>query len=370
MATILVVDDDKNFLLSLADGLKSYDKKFEVLTAENGKKAVETLREDKIDLVISDLKMPEMDGFDLLAHMVPNYPNIPVIVITAFATREMEDDLLNMGTFKFMEKPLEFNALVEKINEGLEVGSHHFTKVLSLCSFLRMIEAEKKTCTITIRSEGKKGYLYYFTGILIDGETETDSGARAVYDIVTWEAAEVELDGLVKNDTRKFDMPLNYIVKEEYARMMHEEEVKMKAKQNPSQKQAKGSDKKEIKMNEEKLNEAMNILKSDLGLGLVGSSIVSRTLDKSIVNYKANPKVDVLVNRMTKYLTKALPDCDMPPLGKYYLINLADGKIIIALPLGEYEWGITVDLTKVTLGLLLNVTLPKILSIFEEAALG
>jgi CheY-like chemotaxis protein len=364
MATILVVDDDKNFLLSLADGLKSYDKKFKVLTAENGKDAVDSLRENKLDLVITDLKMPEMDGFDLLAHMVPNYPSIPVIVITAFATREMEDDLLNMGTFKFMEKPLEFNALVEKIYEGLEVGSHHFTKVLSLCSFLRMIEAEKKTCTITIQAEGRKGFLYYFTGILIDGETENDTGARAVYDIVTWEAAEVELDGLVDKEARKFDMPLNYIVKEEYARMAQEE----KTKQNPSKKKSKGTVKKEIKMNEAKLDEAMEILKTDLGDGLVGSSIVSRAVDKSIVNYKANPKVDVLVNRMTKYLTKALPDCDMPPLGKYYLIHLDDGKIIICLPLGEYEWGITVDLTKVTLGLLLNVTLPRILASFEEAA--
>jgi hypothetical protein len=63
-----------------------------------------------------------------------------------------------------------------------------------------------------------------------------------------------------------------------------------------------------------------------------------------------------------------LKECNMPPMGKYYLIHLADDTVIIAIPLGEFEWRIMVDLKKVTLGLLLNVILPKIMDAFKDAS--
>ncbi|HDH98197.1 MAG TPA: response regulator, partial [Deltaproteobacteria bacterium] len=69
MKNVLIVDDEKVFLLSLSDGLKSYSDEFNVLIAFNGKEAVKILNSSKIDLVVTDLKMPEMDGFQLLAYL-------------------------------------------------------------------------------------------------------------------------------------------------------------------------------------------------------------------------------------------------------------------------------------------------------------
>ena len=69
MTTILLVDDEKSFVLSLADGLQAYFKNINVLTAENGKKALELLDTREIDMVITDLKMPVMDGFELASRM-------------------------------------------------------------------------------------------------------------------------------------------------------------------------------------------------------------------------------------------------------------------------------------------------------------
>lgn len=365
MANVLIVDDDKNFLLSLVDGLKAYDQKYEVLTAGNGKEAIKVLENNSVDLMITDLKMPEMDGFQLLAHMVPNYPHIPAIVITAFATKEMEETLMNMGTFTFLEKPLDFNVMVEKINEGLDVRSHYFTKVLSLCSFLRMIEMERKTCTVCIRSHGRMGYLYFLNGQLIDGETGGINGESAVKEIVKWEAAEVELDGFTREkESRQIDVPLNFIVNEEIARISQ-------VTQYIEDKEDSGDDKsgqKETAMNIEKLNQAMESLKEDLGDGLLGSGIVTRKDRKTIVDFNSNPKAGALFTQITGYLIRVLKECNMPPLGKYYFIHLADDTGIIAIPLGDYEWRISINLKTVTLGLLLNVTLPKIFNAFQEAA--
>ena len=91
MKNVLIVDDEKSFLLSLVEGLLSFAGDFNTLTAENGKKAVEVLKSANIDLVVTDLKMPEMDGFELLAYMSRNYPDIPVIVMTAYCTPEIKE---------------------------------------------------------------------------------------------------------------------------------------------------------------------------------------------------------------------------------------------------------------------------------------
>jgi CheY-like chemotaxis protein len=369
MVTLLIVDDDKNFLLSLAEGLKSYDPNFNVLTAGNGQEALRQMKLAPIDLMITDLKMPEMDGFELCAHMVSYYPHIPVIVMTAFATSDMEDNLMNMGTFVFLEKPLDFNVLMGKIKEGLDVRSHYYLKVLSICSFLQVMEIEKKTCTVSVRSQGKIGYLYFLNGALIDGEAGESEGEDAVSEIVKWEAAEVELESQSQRIPRKIGPPLNYIIKNELSRITQAsyKTGDIDSTDNPGDHEKK-SKFKETHMDISKLNQAMEVLKEELGEGLIGSGIVTRSDGKTIIDFNSHPKAGALFSQITKYLIRVLKECNMPPIGKYYFIHLADDRGIVAIPLGEYEWRIMVDFKKVTLGLLLNVILPKIMNAFEDAS--
>lgn len=119
MKNVLIVDDETTFQLTLCDGLKVYDKDFRVLTAENGKKAKEVLDTLPVNLVVTDLKMAEMDGLELLAYMRKNNPYIPVIVMTAFGNPEMERWLRSLGVFAYLEKPFEFLDLKNMIFCGL-----------------------------------------------------------------------------------------------------------------------------------------------------------------------------------------------------------------------------------------------------------
>lgn len=368
MATILIVDDDTNFLLSVADGLRTHTKDFDVLTAENGLEAVKILNSQKVDLLVTDVKMPEMDGLELLAFMVSNHPNVPVIVMTAFATREMEDQATNMGTFKFLEKPLDFHMLLEKINEGMEVGAHYFTKVISLISFLRTVEREEKTCTIAVRSNKVIGYLYFFNGALIDGETPDTRGAQAVYNIISWEDAEVEIDCSCKKEARKIDNPLNFIIKEEMHRRTHMADTKKDIPpENSDSSEETGLNPKEAKMNQEQMRKAIDILIKDMDDALLSTGIVSRLDGRILLEVNIHPRTGVFFKQLTAFIPRMLSECDMPPMGKYYLIDLEDEKSLIAIPHMNYIWGITLDLKKVAMGLFLNVTLPKILKAFDEA---
>jgi CheY-like chemotaxis protein len=118
---VLIVDDEEPFLLSIADGLSIYKKYFNLLTATNGAEAIKILKSSSlIDLVVTDLSMPKMDGFELLAYMNRNYAKIPVILMTAFGTPKIEEIVHNMGVFRYLEKPLDINILAENISDALE----------------------------------------------------------------------------------------------------------------------------------------------------------------------------------------------------------------------------------------------------------
>ena len=119
MKHVLIVEDEKTFQLTLLDGLRKYERDFRVLTAENGTVAKEVLEKLPVDLVVTDLKMPNMDGFELLSLIRKNHPYIPVIVMTAFGNPELEKCLQSMGVFAYLEKPIDFTELTNKILSAL-----------------------------------------------------------------------------------------------------------------------------------------------------------------------------------------------------------------------------------------------------------
>ena len=115
MKNILLVDDEKSFLRSFAEYLDTYNGIAHVITAEHGRKAVEILRTAEIDLVITDLNMPVMDGFELLAYMSKNHPKTPVIVLSAADRDYVKKRLHGFKVFQFYEKPLDLSEVAQGI---------------------------------------------------------------------------------------------------------------------------------------------------------------------------------------------------------------------------------------------------------------
>ncbi len=107
-ASILVVDDEPHSLFGIFEVLQ--EEGFHTITAENGKDALEKFKTNSIDLVITDEKMPDLSGMDLLLEIKKINPNIPVILVTAFGSVSMAVEALRMGAYYFFEKPI-FNNL-------------------------------------------------------------------------------------------------------------------------------------------------------------------------------------------------------------------------------------------------------------------
>jgi len=113
-AKILVADDDEMLREVLMDMLCD----FEVIVAENGRRAVELFKEHSPDIVLMDLMMPEMDGIEATRQILSIDPNATVLALTGFS-RTKGDDALEAGVKEVISKPIRMGELIAKIEEYL-----------------------------------------------------------------------------------------------------------------------------------------------------------------------------------------------------------------------------------------------------------
>ncbi len=215
MKEVLIVDDFKPTLTSIEAYLSSEHKgKLKVHVAENGKRAAEILNSSEIDLVVTDIGMPVMDGLELLAYMSKDHPGIPVIVMTSFGTPQIEERLKKFSAFLYLEKPFDIKALEEKILEVLNAEIEGHVRGFSLPSFLQLIEMESKTCTLEIEYEENKGFLYFSEGTLIGAKTPNNTGVEAVLEILSLEKAEIDILSKCRKTEKTITTPLHYLLLE------------------------------------------------------------------------------------------------------------------------------------------------------------
>jgi CheY-like chemotaxis protein len=583
VSIILIVDDDNNFLLSLVEGLKSHDKEFEIKTAENGKIATQILSDEYVDLIITDLKMPVMDGFELLAYMSSHYPRIPVIVMTAYGTPVIENSVSNLGAIRYIEKPLDFDLLVENIYKSIQPYENGYVPGIPLISFMKLIQMERKTCFLTIRAQNQEGKMFFKKGSLINAISAQKSGEAAAIEIMGWEQPEIHISSKSFSIEKSIDNDmdfLNMVVQsrhrngqgksssqssavssydtelggifnldgEEGAPKLSTEPPKGKAEENIPAMNYDGEDScslcedllggketdkstinaepennavsispdtdilpspegldrntssdtiieeaskndgfvstdqddtkdsftegesigdiegqnlevtpicileedniipteqagadigtpveaslegesgydefldavqvgvkhglsegepvfdtdedstrdmvsgevnkllsvseteqekttnfgtgKENAVNVRKMNEALNTLKETAGAGLLSCDIYTTRDGQSIISYNGNETYCAMSNQITQYMINTIKEAGFPPMGNTYMVDLADDKMVIVLIMGDYQWGILIDTKKTSLGILLNVALPKAKTVFAAA---
>lgn len=117
MATILIVDDEKNIRSGLAIAFE--DEGYDTLEAEDGQKAWTLVNKRSVDLVITDLRMPVMSGYDLLKKINAAYPTLPVIVLTGHGSIEDAVQAMRDGAVDFFTKPVDLDHLVLTVGKAL-----------------------------------------------------------------------------------------------------------------------------------------------------------------------------------------------------------------------------------------------------------
>jgi len=117
--TVLLVDDEKALMDSLRAGLRVFFPDIHFEAALNGSEALKIMQSRPVDLVVTDIRMPGMDGYELVSMIRYSSTDVPVIAMSAFESPKMKDTLSDLGVLCFLEKPLSLQELVGAIQEGL-----------------------------------------------------------------------------------------------------------------------------------------------------------------------------------------------------------------------------------------------------------
>jgi len=111
-----MVDDEADFLETLIKRLKK--RGLEVSGVKNGQEALKVLHERSFDVVILDVKMPGMDGIEVLRHIKEEFPNVEVIMLTGHANVEVAIQGMELGAFDYLMKPMDIDELVFKVEDA------------------------------------------------------------------------------------------------------------------------------------------------------------------------------------------------------------------------------------------------------------
>jgi|GEM_PF-322631 len=117
---LLVVEDDVDVCEAIVDTLRVLPIK--ILTASDGQKALQIMRSQPIDAILSDINMPHMNGLDLLCQLRMLGLETPFVVLSAYGDRRNTVKSLQMGALDFLDKPFEVEHLLTIVNRALEIG--------------------------------------------------------------------------------------------------------------------------------------------------------------------------------------------------------------------------------------------------------
>lgn len=193
MKKVLIAEDSKTQITALKLGLKPYEKGFETIFVENGLDAMKILDDQFIDLVVTDIQMPLIDGLVLMAYMLESSPKTACIIMSAYGDDDLKtetcDDILC-----FLDKPVDPHKLAKLIHDTLtdESGKRQVKNAL-LSDLLLMIMTSKKTCILQVKSdEGMLGILYFHAGEpyqVVCGKLKNE---QAFNEMLNWPEAEVK----------------------------------------------------------------------------------------------------------------------------------------------------------------------------------
>ena len=116
---ILIVDDDQDICETLSDILD--EEGYDVVTASDGQEALEKIRQGSFNLVITDIKMPIMDGMALLKEIEKSHKDIEVIVITSYGNEGQQVEAARLGAYEYLNKPLNLDQLKNIIVRALQL---------------------------------------------------------------------------------------------------------------------------------------------------------------------------------------------------------------------------------------------------------
>lgn len=216
---VLVVDDDPIFDGLVVDHLTE-DDEYHVVSARSGEQALKILEQSSVDVLITDIKMPNKDGFELISHVRQEFPQISVIVVSGFGRPPWLDEAASTGSLQFLDKPVNFARLKKLLRKAAYdavavPGSPQSSQEKADVSMLRGQVAQfpvldmiqicciaERTGSVTLLRGARVGHIYLEDGEIVHAETDRQKGKDAFFEMCEWDDADFSFQNGVMAPSR------------------------------------------------------------------------------------------------------------------------------------------------------------------------
>jgi CheY-like chemotaxis protein len=212
MKNVLIVDSDQAMLRTLTGLLKSQGGFFNVFATSNTRQSIELLQETAIDLVITAIRLPKVDGFRLVTKLTKEYPSIKVIIMTKDAHPLLRASIKRFPAAVHLDQSHDISMLTRRVFTELQIDYGGGVRGINLSSFLQMMELESCTCTLRVSSKDLVGSLWLKDGELIAANSQTTEGEKAAFDILAWENVFIDIDYTPHDVEQQISMPLMMLI--------------------------------------------------------------------------------------------------------------------------------------------------------------
>ena len=186
---ILVVDDDKNLLGIITKYLKEVFSGGQIFGAISGEDAVDIIKKHEIDLLITDIFMPGLSGFDLLLEAKKRLPLIKVVMMTGYSTPELHREAFQKGSVGYIEKPFENEELLKLVVSAFDQSRRGFTgdmEGLQIADIIQLNCIARLKNVVRINTGKDQGSIYFENGDVVHAATDKFEGEDALMAILNF----------------------------------------------------------------------------------------------------------------------------------------------------------------------------------------
>lgn len=205
MHQILIVDEEEHLLWALEKNLLPDRDNIKVITASSGDEGLDLLRDENIDVLICDIKMPgKVDGFQLILRAKEVAPDARVVIMTAFGTNRIQNLAERVGITHYVEKPFNISDLRNVVLELLDAkeGFQGVLSDLELTDIIQMLCLAKRTALLHLKHRDHRGKIVFERGDVTHAEFDDIEGADAVYQMLVLRQGDIYMQSDFINDKR------------------------------------------------------------------------------------------------------------------------------------------------------------------------
>jgi len=199
---VLIVDDEETLTWSLSKTLARDREIYEVSTANDGQTALRHLKVRSFDVVVLDIRLPGIDGLDLLVRIRQDMPATKVIIMTAYGSSEIKEKAKARGSLYYIEKPFDLDhmrsLILKALREDSDKGFKGSISGLQLPDLIQMNCLSQITTALYVTKDNREGVIYFEDGRIPHAQVGSLEGEEALFTILSWQSGSFRFVGGVK----------------------------------------------------------------------------------------------------------------------------------------------------------------------------